>query len=528
MRPLPQKWMVPVRRSCASIVVGLALSFAASVLPLPGGVAPAAAQSSWGCTFDAQRENRPGGQWVPTGASYSMTGSDLFEVRRNALDACFADARRDGIDLTRPHAACMMRVCTENGAAKSGAPAYPPQPTKSVTGRTVAPGQEYCEHLGGDLVPTVSGPRVFVPNGRVYAQEADTQAQAKSFDACLKGEPRGAESCMFAGCKRAPASQTSNAGGGSSSTVPPGNLPQGNFEYYWRQVNGNWASKPTPTNVQGCPHPGTASCDAPFRKTYLAGEGTTHYLNGCNAPPIQIACTVQIAGWKPTPAKPSTPPQPKLKPFCQVYADKAILDNQRGRQANCPAFANSNVDWSANYAWCDKQTASGPVNAAEKQRQQLLASCLSGPTPGNPGLPTGRYPPGERLIERSGEWDVREHVAADGTFQRCSITMEKYKPVTWRVSLWNNNRSVLTVPAPSELPANTRNRFRYGVNSKWFDGEYVITPDRRSAIDITNTINEFSTPSTVDLPVGRSTYRVFFYSMPQAMNRLKACRARFR
>ncbi len=400
-------------------------------------------------------------------------------------------------------------------------------PTDSVANRSVPAGQEYCEFLGGAWVPNNRGYRDFKPNGRVYTAQKESFAHQAAWDACIKGEPIGNDGCINGGCKRGPMLPI----GRSTPTTPvrPSGLPTGDFEYYWRQVNGNWASKPVRTATQGCPHPGNQACDARFQKTYLAGEGTTYHVNGCGAAPIQIACAVQKAGYQ-QPARPpgaQQPAQPQMNTFCQIYADKSVADNTAGQQRHCPAFAKTSVNWKGHYDWCTRQTSSTPVNKVRDERAALLKSCLSGPVASAAPKPTGRYQPGERIIGRVGEWDVREHIRKDGSFERCTITMEKYKPVVWRVMSMDDNRYLLSVPQPPDLANNTRRPIRYGVNRKYFDGvAHVI--GGRTVLNISSTINEFSVMSDVDIPMGRSTYRVFFYSMPAAMNALKACRARFR
>jgi hypothetical protein len=503
-----------------------------------------AQQATWSCTFEGHRLNRPGGQWLPNGKTYPRSGADYLTVRKAAFDACQADAARDGIDTGRISNGCVLTTCGDDSRPRREAPHVESTPAPSVSGRSVPPNVEYCEFIGGLWAPGRTGVRHFIANGRVYSSQKSSFAHQEAWDACKAGEPAGNDGCVNTGCKRGPAQTASGAGTTASAapSAPPSALPTGKFEYYWRQVNGNWASAPVRTATQSCPHPSGLACDAAAQKSYLAGQSANYHRNGCNAAPIQISCVVQTAGYKPPPP-PKTPPAPRqtktptsappppapaqsqTNQFCRVYADTMIDTNRQGRQRQCPAFTSADMNWQAHYDWCAQQS-SDPVNGVRDEQVKLLKSCLAGPPTAKTGRPTGAYAPGERVVGRHGEWDLREHVRSNGSFERCTITMEKYKPVVWRVSYMDDNRFILSVPKPPELSEGTKQTLRYGVNRKWFNGEYRIAGGR-TAIDITNTINEFSVGSDVRIPVGKSTYAVYFYSMPAAMNALKSCRTRF-
>jgi hypothetical protein len=160
-----------------------------------------------------------------------------------------------------------------------------------------------------------------------------------------------------------------------------------------------------------------------------------------------------------------------------------------------------------------------------RQARQQLDGCLNAASPGPVGggaPPTGRYPPGERLIRNVGGWDLREHVRADGSFERYAPT---HVP---RFSLLGNNRFFLSLTAHQSLPAGSRVAARFTVNGKCFNGVLDVHANRRSSMDVTDMIYDFATASDARIPVRARTYAFFMYGMPPAMNALRECRARFR
>lgn len=152
--------------------------------------------------------------------------------------------------------------------------------------------------------------------------------------------------------------------------------------------------------------------------------------------------------------------------------------------------------------------------------------CVVDPVGTPPPPPSGAgagVAPGETFLRKVGDWDLRRHGTANGTLERCSITFERYKPIIWRISAMPGGRFVLTLPTHESVEDGARITTRYSVNRKYYDGVAVVGPGRRTALDITRTIGDFSVGSDATIPIRDRTYKTFLYSMPQAMNALRAC-----
>lgn len=157
------------------------------------------------------------------------------------------------------------------------------------------------------------------------------------------------------------------------------------------------------------------------------------------------------------------------------------------------------------------------------------AGARPAPPPPRPGpAPSGRVPAGETLLKKVGDWDLRRHGTPNGTLERCSITFERYKPIVWRISAMADGRFILTLPTHDGVENGARIQTRYSVNRKYFDGVAVVGPGRRTALDITRTIDDFAVGSDATVPIRDRTYKTFLYSMPQAMIALRDCVARWR
>ena len=394
------------------------------------------------------------------------------------------------------------------------------------------------------------------------------------------------------------------------------------YQYYWRQVGGNWRSAPVLTGGQFCAFTPQHVCNQPYQKSYAAGMMIPFFKDGCGQPTIQIQCVVELAGAKPGAQQPTQQPWVQSNPaqnspqyikrakFCHDYADhqkniavkmdsqncankNTTHDNWQGhkdwchlqpdarvknamagyRQAlnacntppapqgnsfqalkhqectdftnfamdinaryqarNCPKVPVMHANRTGHYNWCMSKpplTVQGDRNA----KQAAMDRCAAGPAPagggggggGNVVNTAGRYPPGERVTGKSGEWEIREHIRPDGSFERGSITFNRYAPGNiWRFSLRDDRKNILTVNThPSAKKGKVK--IRYSVNRKYFDGVADVGPVR-TGIDVTATANDFATASDGTIPVYDRTYKIFMYGMPDAMNALKACRAKF-
>ena len=117
-------------------------------------------------------------------------------------------------------------------------------------------------------------------------------------------------------------------GGGQGN---PGNLNTGNssapYQIFWRQVGGPWSTGPYPSQTPTCLHGNAnAACNGQnFKGTYQPGQVTTFWLNGCQAPPLQIQCEVRDASGRVIGGPPKPPAQAAAKSFhVQVQAGLCI------------------------------------------------------------------------------------------------------------------------------------------------------------------------------------------------------------
>lgn len=83
--------------------------------------------------------------------------------------------------------------------------------------------------------------------------------------------------------------------------IPPGHLvahrlPRGDYETYWRQVDGDWRSGLVHTTIRGCAYPVRDACGTRIQGRYLDGETTLYNAFGCTRAAIAIRCVVQKAG----------------------------------------------------------------------------------------------------------------------------------------------------------------------------------------------------------------------------------------
>jgi hypothetical protein len=82
----------------------------------------------------------------------------------------------------------------------------------------------------------------------------------------------------------------------TAGPVTPHRLPRGDFETYWRQVDGKWVSQITRTTLQGCAYPAEDACGEPAGGPYVDGAEVSYNAYGCVRAPIRIRCVVQKAG----------------------------------------------------------------------------------------------------------------------------------------------------------------------------------------------------------------------------------------
>ena len=417
-------------------------------------------------------------------------------------------------------------ICREMDAQRAAA--YQPVFRRPMN---VTPGDYQCEARGTAPIGYGVG-----WNGQFHSTtNPDYQAARRAMEALCT--PSTCEPMRCFRRSGTPVQQTppqTSTGGGVCTAAQ--NFQPGNVQYYWRQVGGNWRSQTVQSNVQACNYTSPHACDAANVRAYAPGATQSFHVNGCNAPPIQVQCVVEArnagqgAGSGATNTANS---QAQLERFCADYATHAVNSANRAIQAGCTpnrAFANDfNPDRATHYNWC-LRTEEQRVVAGRQARQQALDSCLANPAANRTGgRPTGRYPPGERLIRNVGGWDLREHVRPDGTFERCTITFERFAPTNVpRIALFDSNVYVLSLTAHESLAAGSRIPTRYSVNGRSFDGTLDVHANRRSSMDITAVIGHFAVASDVRIPVRDRTYAWFMQGMPQAMTALRECRARFR
>jgi hypothetical protein len=78
--------------------------------------------------------------------------------------------------------------------------------------------------------------------------------------------------------------------------VSPAGLPRGDYEAYWRQVDGPWMSQLTHTTLRGCTYPAEDACGRPAGGPFAGGATVAYNAFGCVRAPITIRCVVQKAG----------------------------------------------------------------------------------------------------------------------------------------------------------------------------------------------------------------------------------------
>ena len=116
------------------------------------------------------------------------------------------------------------------------------------------------------------------------------------YDWCMKNpmaSAQGAEDNI----RRLVTACTQGAAAPPPPVVNPGPQQSQSYQVSWRQVGGNWVNGPYPSKTPTCVHENRyAACNGQnFSGTYQPGQTTTFWLNGCNAPPMQIRCEVRDA-----------------------------------------------------------------------------------------------------------------------------------------------------------------------------------------------------------------------------------------
>ncbi|WP_333822371.1 hypothetical protein [Pinisolibacter sp.] len=82
----------------------------------------------------------------------------------------------------------------------------------------------------------------------------------------------------------------------ATGPTTPTRLPRGDYESYWRQVDGPWMSQLTRTTLQGCAYPAEDACGRPAGGPFVGGATVAYNAFGCVRAPITIRCVVQKAG----------------------------------------------------------------------------------------------------------------------------------------------------------------------------------------------------------------------------------------
>lgn len=476
-----------------------------------------AQQSSWVCFIEGGK--REPAHFEPNGNVYVGRHASTEGLAFNeAIENC---ERSEGNRNACQGSMTPGAICREMDSQRAAS--YQPMFRRPMN---IRPGDYQCETRGTTPIGFGLG-----WDGQFHSSSnADYQAARRAIESrCTSATCEPMRCFQRSGAQQQ--AQTNTGGGGGGGNAQGGNFPPGNAQYYWRQVGGNWRGQTVQIDVQACDFRSSHACDSGSVRRYGAGQTQMFHLNGCSAPPIQVQCVVEARNAGPTnPTTPNSNPQAQYERFCRDYADHAVNVTNRASQARCASSGWFSANRTGHYNWC-MGAPEATVSAHRQSRQQALDSCLSGTSPGGAGggLPTGRYQPGERLIRNVGGWDLREHVRPDGTFERCTITFERYAPTNVpRFALFDNNRFILSLTAHESLPAGSRVPTRYSVNGKSFDGVLEVHPHRRSSMDVTARINDFATPSDARIPVRDRTYAFFMYGMPQAMNALRECRARFR
>ena len=482
--------------------------------------------------------------FIPNGKFYNAKGPagsvDYQPPSLAARDACTAGegaAAKCNFGQQTP-AFPMCRQMTNAAAAQLPAVVQIPV--------TLKPEQTSCIAM---VRATVEGRTVWTGEFRYEVDDNYVKAESRLKARCADG------SCDPISCKRRPisygagTSNTSNTTTTNPTTTTSGSagLPTGNFEYYWRQIGGNWKSGITPTGVQACNAPG-AVCAGDKAGPFGAGETTAYRAGGCGAAPITVQCVVQRAGLaSKAPSNPgggtsgNKPVDPARDKACRDYADFSIDADKRTYQAGCSP-AGAGPSWQAEYDWC-MTSPTATVQSRRKAIQGQVDACFkkgattgagggtgggaSGVTGGGPVSTVGLYPPGERVVQKiSPLWELREHIRPDGSFERCSISFLRYPTNMWRFSLLDNRRIVLSIPTHPSAPIGTKLPIRYSAGGKYFSAVAQID-QTRTHFDVTQTIGAFAKPADADIPIKDRTYRLFLSEIDKALPALRNCRARF-
>lgn len=484
--------------------------------------------------------------FIPNGKFYNAKGPagsvDYQPPSLAARDACTAGegaAAKCNFGQGTP-AFPMCRQMTT--AAAAGMPAVVQIPV------TLKPEQTSCIAM---VRATVDGRIVLTGEFRYEVDDNYVKAESRLKARCADG------SCDPISCKRRPisygagssnASNATTANPTTTTTAGSAGLPTGNFEYYWRQIGGNWKSGITPTGVQACNAPG-AVCSGDKAGPFNAGETTAYRAGGCGGAPITVQCVVQRAGLaSKAPGNPgggtsgTKPVDPARDKTCRDYAGFSIDADQRTQRAGCSP-AGAGPSWQAEYDWC-MASPTATVQSRRKAIQGQVDACFkkgttaggtgsgavggtgSG-TGGGPVSTVGLYRPGERVIQKIGPlWELREHIRPDGSFERCSISFLRYPTNMWRFSLLDNRRIVLSIPTHPSAPIGTKLPIRYSAGGKYFSAVAQIDATR-THFDVSQTIGAFARPADADIPIKDRTYRLFLSEIDKALPVLRNCRARF-
>ena len=95
--------------------------------------------------------------------------------------------------------------------------------------------------------------------------------------------------CVAAGAATQAAAQV-------TGPVSPADPPRGDYEAYWRQVDGPWMSQLTRTTLRGCAYPAEDACGRAAGGPFVGGATVSYNAFGCVRAPITIRCVVQKAG----------------------------------------------------------------------------------------------------------------------------------------------------------------------------------------------------------------------------------------
>lgn len=98
------------------------------------------------------------------------------------------------------------------------------------------------------------------------------------------------------GALLAVAASVTSAAAQVAGPAKPTSLPRGDYEAYWRQIDGPWTSQLTRTTQRGCAYPAEDACGRPAGGPFGDGATVAYNAFGCVRAPITIRCVVQKAG----------------------------------------------------------------------------------------------------------------------------------------------------------------------------------------------------------------------------------------